>query len=25
MGTRVFVWFEETTEATRVLYSYLKL
>merc|ERR1712203_457832 len=25
MGTRVFVWFEETTEATRVLYSYLKV
>merc|ERR1712110_780726 len=24
MGTRVFVWFEETTEATRVLYYYLK-
>jgi len=25
MGTRVFVWFEETTEATRVLYSYLEI
>jgi len=25
MGTRVFVWFEETTEAARVLYSYLRL